>query len=83
MQITLCIFQVDDLNVEISTLQERLRASLVNRTRVNFLEKKMQRNVFFLIGQTVNDCARTLSDERLLFATLTLFIDIPNVICRI
>ena len=47
MQITLCIFQVDDLNVEISTLQERLRASLVNRTRVNFLEKKVQRNCFF------------------------------------
>ena len=47
MQITLCIFQVDDLNVEISTLQERLRASLVNRTRVNFLEKKVPRNCFF------------------------------------
>ena len=47
MQITLCIFQVDDLNVEISTLQERLRASLVNRTRVSFLEKKVQRNCFF------------------------------------
>ena len=53
VQITLCIFQVDDLNVEISTLQERLRASLVNRTRVNFLGKKvhLQRWRYSLIFQ--------------------------------
>lgn len=41
--------EVDDLNVEISTLQERLRASLVNRTRLearkNTLENTLNNNL--------------------------------------